>query len=76
MVNWYGNLGVHYSIMLIRLEEKAKKFFCEERGDLVSSLGWMAIMALVLVLIKSIVDGKLTAYANNIFTHLDRVFSS
>ncbi|MDR0468443.1 MAG: hypothetical protein LBH09_00535 [Peptococcaceae bacterium] len=76
MSKWYSNLGACYSIALIHLEEKARGFFREERGDLVSSLGWMAIMALVLVLIKSIVDGRLTAYANNIFSHLDRVFTS
>jgi hypothetical protein len=76
MGKWYGNLGACYSIALIRLGEKAKRFCREERGDLVSSLGWMAIMALVLVLIKSIVDGRLTAYANNIFSHLDKIFTS
>jgi|GEM_PF-3707780 len=58
-----------------RTREKAGGFLKEERGDLVSSLGWMAIMALALVLVKSIVDGGITGYANNIFSHLDRIFS-
>ena len=51
------------------------RFLREERGDLVSSLGWMAVMALALVLIKGIMDGKLAGYVNTIFVHLDRVFS-
>ena len=51
------------------------RFVREERGDLISTLGWMAIMALVLVVIKGLVDGKLIAYVNTIFTHLDKVFS-
>ncbi|MCL1804622.1 MAG: hypothetical protein FWG28_01245 [Clostridiales bacterium] len=57
------------------LWEKGAAFVREERGDLVSSLGWMAIMALALVLIKSIVDGGLSGYANNIFSHLDKIFN-
>ncbi|MCL1890355.1 MAG: hypothetical protein FWF99_07655 [Desulfovibrionaceae bacterium] len=72
----YEAMGVKYSLVAFRLREKAARFFREEKGDLVSSLGWMAVMALVLVLIKSIVDGRLIEYANNIFSHLDRVFSS
>jgi hypothetical protein len=54
---------------------RAAAFLLDERGDLVSSLGWMALMALALVLIKSIVDGGLTSYANSIFSHLDRIFN-
>ena len=72
----YRDINVYYSWAMFRLREKAAEFIREEKGDLVSSLGWMAIMALALILIKSIVDGRLTDYANNIFSHLDRVFSS
>ena len=74
MLNLYRKIGVGYSMAVWGLKAKAEALIREERGDLVSSLGWMAIMALVLVVIKSIVDGRLTDYANNIFTHLDRVF--
>ena len=66
--------GVLYTALMLRLREKTAGFYREEKGDLVSSLGWMALMALALVLIKSIVDGRLAEYANNIFNHLDRVF--
>gem|GEM_PF-1639468 len=50
-------------------------FVTEERGDLVSSLGWMAVMALALVLIKGVMDGRLVGYVNTVFAHLDRVFN-
>ena len=63
-------VAAHHSLW-----EKTDRFFREEKGDLVSSLGWMAIMALVLVLIKGLVDGKLVGYVNTIFVHLDRVFN-
>jgi hypothetical protein len=75
MVKWYNDLGAYWSGWLLAVQRKAAGFFREEKGDLVSSLGWMAIMALLLVLIKGIVDGKLTGYVNSIFSHLDRVFN-
>ena len=74
MTKWYGTIGGYYTLLMFRSREKAAGLFREERGDLVSSLGWMAVMALALVLVKSIVDGRLTVYANNIFNQLDRIF--
>ncbi|MCL2166326.1 MAG: hypothetical protein FWH49_03450 [Clostridiales bacterium] len=75
MKNVYENLGVQYGLLLLRWREKWIGFCREERGDLVSSLGWMAIMALVLVMVKGLVDGKLVGYVNGIFVHLDKVFN-
>ena len=57
-------------------QEKLQRFLWEEKGDLVSSLGWMAIMALALVIIKGLVDGKLVGYVNTVFVHLDRLFNA
>jgi len=74
MVKLYGEIGDFCSLFMLRLREKVAWFYREEKGDLVASLGWMAIMALVLVVIKGIVDGRLTTYANTIFNHLYRVF--
>ena len=74
-MKWYGNLGVRYSLFLLDCKERAAGFAREEKGDLVSSLGWMAIMALVLVLVKGLIDGKLVGYVNSIFVQLDRVFN-
>ena len=74
MTKRYGDICAYHHRLMFALREKTARFFREEKGDLVSSLGWMAIMALALVLIKSIVDGRLTGYANDIFSHLDRIF--
>ena len=60
---------------LVWVRERAAGFVREEKGDLVSSLGWMALMALALVLIKGIVDGGITTYANTIFAHMNKVFT-
>ena len=75
MSEWYSNCGVFYFRLTDRMERRLRAFAREEKGDLVSSLGWMAIMALLLVMIKGIVDGKLTGYVNNIFSYLDQVFN-
>ncbi len=75
MIKRYNDIGIYWSGRLEALRYKTAGFLREEKGDLVSALGWMAIMALLLVLIKGIVDGKLTSYVNNIFSHLDRVFN-
>jgi hypothetical protein len=76
----YENAGARYGIWMSRWNEWAREradgFLREEKGDLIASLGWMAIMALVLVLIKGLVDGKVVGYVNNIFAQLDRVFNS
>ena len=83
MGNWYYRSAAGYGSCVWRLREKAAgclrekviRLVQEERGDLVSSLGWMAIMALVLIVVKGLVDGGLTRYVNTIFTQLDKVFN-
>ena len=72
----YLNCGDYFCMQAVRLQNGFDRLLREEKGDLVSSLGWMAIIALILVMVKGIVDGKLSGYVNNIFSHLDRVFSS
>ena len=74
MAKMFDEIGGYGEVLKLWLRKRLAGFWREEKGDLVSSLGWMAVMALVLVLIKTIVDGRLTAYANNIFSHLDRIF--
>ena len=76
-----GNGNAYAQIMISRICGCARRakagmpaLLREEKGDLVSSLGWMAVMALALVLVKGIVDGGITTYANSVFTHLDRIF--
>jgi len=72
----YCVMGAYWSQLAFCMREKAAGFLREDRGDLVSSLGWMAILALVLVAIKGLVDGKLIGYVNAVFSHLDRVFNA
>ena len=76
MKKLYSSCMANCGLAAVRLHDKASGFVRSERGDLISSLGWMAIMALALVLVKGIVDGGLTSYVNNIFTYLNRVFGS
>ena len=75
MMNYYEKVVKCYIILKTGILKKTAGLLREEKGDLVSSLGWMAIMALVLVVIKGLVDGKLIGYVNTVFLHLDRVFS-
>ncbi|MEA4891723.1 MAG: hypothetical protein VB085_04075 [Peptococcaceae bacterium] len=53
-----------------------RRFALSEQGDIVSALGWMAIMALVLVALKKIIDEGLINYAQEVFFQLDRIFST
>ena len=76
MKNWYFNCGTFVSAQAMRLEAGLSRFAKEEKGDLVSSLGWMAIIALMLVVIKGLMDGRMVGYVNNIFSHLDKVFNT
>jgi len=76
MMSVYSELGAYYAMFLKRVRKEVTGFIWEERGDLVSSLGWMAIMALALVVVKGLIDGKLVGYVNAVFTHLDRVFNA
>jgi hypothetical protein len=76
---WYAGKREALAMAVIQAQNalwrRWESFRREQRGDMVSALGWMAIMALLLVTIKGIVDGKLTGYVNSIFSYLDRVFN-
>ena len=76
MVNAYLVAQSHYRRLIKGLQCGISRFCREDKGDLVSSLGWMAIMALALVIIKGLVDGKLVGYVNTVFVHLDRLFNA
>ena len=76
MMKWYVEASAFGSRFFVRTQERVRAFFREDKGDLVSSLGWMAIMALALVIVKGLVDGKLVGYVSNVFVHLDRLFNA
>ena len=74
-MNVYYDFCAMYTGAVSRARSTVNRFAGDERGDLVSSLGWMAIMALVLIAVKGVIDGKLVSYVNNVFIHLDRLFN-
>lgn len=54
-----------------RLVDGFKVFWEDQRGDLVGSLGWMAITALLLVAVSTVLNGKMTGLAESIFAKLE-----
>ncbi|HCP14694.1 MAG TPA: hypothetical protein DIT32_02775 [Peptococcaceae bacterium] len=48
-----------------------RNFWRDQRGDLVGSLGWMAITALLLVAVSTVLNGKMTGLAESIFAKLE-----
>lgn len=43
----------------------------EERGDLVATLGWMAVTVVILVLIHGLLTGWLPGFVNQIFSGME-----
>ena len=75
MNNLYLKCGIYYSRLGLIVQNGLSRLVREEKGDIVSSLGWMAIIALMLVVIKGMIDGRMVGYVNAIFSHLDKVFN-
>ncbi|MCR4443457.1 MAG: hypothetical protein QHH10_14250 [Peptococcaceae bacterium] len=53
------------------LTEPAGNFFSNERGEMVGTIGWMAVTATILVLVHGLVTGWLPGFINRIFSRLD-----
>jgi len=43
----------------------------DEKGELVGSIGWMAILATVLVLVHGLITGWLPGFVGRIFSRMD-----
>lgn len=54
-----------------RFKEEAKKLLQNERGEFVGTIGWMAIVATILVLVHGLISGWLPTFVNRIFSRLD-----
>ncbi len=54
-----------------RMKDGFSVFWGDQRGDLVGSLGWMAITALLLVAVSTVLNGKMTGLAERIFEKLE-----
>lgn len=66
-------LEIQTSVLVIlqRLENQVKRFLKDEKGEFVSTIGWMAIVATVLVLAHGLITGWLPDFVNRIFDRMD-----
>lgn len=48
-----------------------KKLVRDERGEMVGTIGWMAIIATFLVVIHGLISGWLPGFVTRIFSRLD-----
>lgn len=56
---------------LRHMANEARKLLKDEKGEFVSTIGWMAIVATVLVLVHGLITGWLPDFINRIFDRLD-----
>lgn len=56
---------------MIILVKSVKRFWQDERGDFMGSIGWMAILATVLVVTHGLLTGWLPGFINRIFSQLN-----
>lgn len=60
------------TIALIRqVQHQVFRTLQEEKGEMVGTIGWMAIMATVLVLIHGLITGWLPGFVTRVFTRMD-----
>ncbi|MDR1205723.1 MAG: hypothetical protein LBL26_09635 [Peptococcaceae bacterium] len=50
---------------------KTRNLIQDERGDLVATLGWMAVTVVILVLVHGLITGWLPGFVNQIFSSMD-----
>ena len=53
------------------LKEEAKKLLQKEDGEFVGTIGWMAIVATLLVLVHGMIAGWLPDFILRVFSRLD-----
>lgn len=51
--------------------ETIKKLLRDERGEMVGSIGWMALIATFLVLIHGLISGWLPGFVDRILSRMD-----
>ncbi len=62
-------LGVKTIFEYIQI--KLARLYRNEKGELVGSIGWMAILATVLVLVHGLITGWLPGFVGRIFSRMD-----
>lgn len=50
--------------------QRGQRFVEDERGEIMGSIGWMAIVAVVLVAIHGLLTGWLPTFVQSIFTRM------
>lgn len=55
----------------ITVKCQVKKFAQDQKGELIGTIGMMAIMATVLVVIHGLLTGWLPGFVNDIFSNLE-----
>lgn len=56
-----------------KLKEGVKKYVDNERGDMVATIGWMALTAVILVLIYTILKNWLPGFVGGITDKMDSI---
>ncbi|HHY05580.1 MAG TPA: hypothetical protein GX532_01160 [Clostridia bacterium] len=56
-----------------RIKESFKKYVDNERGDMVATIGWMALTAVILVLIYTILKNWLPGFVGGITDKMDSI---
>jgi len=54
-----------------KIKTEIKKFIINERGEMVATLGWMALAATMLVLVHGLITGWLPTFIDRIFSRMD-----
>lgn len=55
------------------LKNKVEKYVNNERGDLVGTIGWMAVTAVILVLVYTIIKNWLPDFVGGITDKMDSI---
>lgn len=58
---------------LQELRHSLKRFIKDERGEFVGTIGWMALIATVLVLAHGLIQGWIPTFINKIFTNMEKL---
>jgi hypothetical protein len=59
------------SVMWSYIKSRVTGFYQNEKGELVGSIGWMAILATALVLVHGLITGWLPGFVGRIFSRMD-----
>lgn len=59
------------SAMILMLIIETKRFVKDNRGDFVGTIGWMAIITTILVMVHGMLKGWLPGFVDDMFTKIE-----